>query len=70
MENRTDYLYRNRMMEKGKESYCKLVKKQFKNILKINLIIGKKIEFGNEEKKAVRGRNIIIANGEKKDELK
>lgn len=41
MENRTDYLYRNRMREKGKEGYGKLVKKQFKNILKINFIIGK-----------------------------
>lgn len=30
------------MREKGKECYGKLVKKQFKNILKINLIIGKK----------------------------
>ena len=32
----------NRMREKGKEDYGKLVKKQFKNILKINLITGKK----------------------------
>ena len=46
------------------------MKKQFKNILKINLIIGKKIEFGNEEKESCEGRNIIIVNGEKKDELK
>ena len=27
------------------------MKKQFKNILKINLITGKKIKWGNEEKK-------------------
>ena len=42
------------------------MKKQFKNILKINLIIGKKQNLVMRKKKAVRGRNIIIANGEKK----
>ena len=41
------------------------MKKQFKNILKINLIIGKKQNLVMRKKKAVRGRNIIIANGEK-----
>ena len=46
------------------------MKKQFKNILKINLIIGKKQNLVMRKKKAVRERNIIIANGEKKDELK
>ena len=42
------------------------MKKQFKNILKINLIIGKKQNLAMRKKKAVSGRNIIIANGEKK----
>ena len=45
------------------------MKKQFKNILKINLIIGKKQNMVMRKKKAVRGRNIIIANGEKKMSL-
>ena len=45
------------------------MKKQFKNILKINLIIGKKQNLVMRKKKAVRGRNIIIANGEKKMNL-
>ena len=45
------------------------MKKQFKNILKINLIIGKKQNKIMRKKKAVRGRNIIIANGEKKMSL-
>ena len=43
------------------------MKKQFKNILKINLIIGKKQNLVMRKKKAVRGRNIIIANDEKKE---
>ena len=42
------------------------MKKQFKNILKINFIIGKKQNLVMRKKKAVRWRNIIIANGEKK----
>ena len=47
----------------------KIREKQFKNILKINLIIGKKQNLVMRKKKAVRGRNIIIANGEKKMNL-
>ena len=34
------------------------MKKQFKNILKINFIIGKKIEFGNEEKESCEWEEI------------
>ena len=42
------------------------MKKQFKNILKINFIIGKKQNIVMRKKKTERGRNIIIAKGEKK----
>ena len=45
------------------------MKKQFKNILKINFIIGKKQNLVMRKKKAVSGRNRIIANGEKKMNL-
>ena len=38
------------MREKGKEGYGKLVKKQFKNIWKINLIIGKNKMMGRGKK--------------------
>ena len=46
------------------------MKKQFKNILKINLIIGKKIEFGNQEKESCEGEKYNYSKWRKKDELK
>ena len=46
------------------------MKKQFKNILKINFIIGKKIEFGNEEKESCEVEKKNYSKWRKKNELK
>ena len=46
------------------------MKKQFKNILKINLIIGKKQNMVMRKKKAVRGEKYNYSKWRKKDELK
>ena len=58
---RENRMRRKRLQEINEETIQK--------ILKINLIIGKKQNLVMRKKKAVRGRNIIIANGEK-NELK